>query len=54
MFIATDYTSNEIRAIFIKNGTLKLNEYTIMRQNLTDGTDIMIYVFYDFYSLYAD
>tara|TARA_B110000003_G_C16540689_1_gene492610 strand:- start:144 stop:269 length:126 start_codon:yes stop_codon:yes gene_type:complete len=24
MFIATDYTSNEIRAIFIKNGTLKL------------------------------
>jgi len=38
----------------LKNGTLKLNEYTIMRQNLTDGTDNMIKVFNDFQTTYAD
>jgi len=38
----------------LQDGHIKLNQYTIMRQNLVDGTDNMIKVFNDFQTTYAD
>ena len=38
----------------LQDGHIKLNQYTIMRQNLVDGTDNMIKVFTDFQNTYAD
>ena len=38
----------------LQDGHIKLNQYTIMRQNLNDGTDNMIKVFNDFQTTYAD
>lgn len=38
----------------LQNGQIKLSEYTMMRQNLVDGTDNMIKVFEDFKTTYAE
>ena len=38
----------------LQDGHIKLNQYTIMRQNLNDGTDNMIKIFNDFQTTYAD